>query len=320
MTLRHVLLAAKLAVSAGLVWWLVDHVDIGPLAARFARLDSGWAGLAVLALLAQFLVAALRWRLVTAAIGAPLSVRSALRFFMIGAFFNQTLPSSIGGDAFRVWYAHRDGRGLSEAFSGVFVDRLSALFVIVLVMVASLPWLFALLTDPVARWSMAVVMVGGSAAFAALFALPLSSFGIFERWAATRLIVIVVRDARRALIGRQVGLAVGAASLVLLVLSALVLYLAGRAIGVDLGLVHCLLLMPPIVAISVLPISLAGWGLREGAAVVGFGFAGIAQADALAASLLFGLLLAAVSLPGGVLWLMSGRRIRPDEQTRGSSP
>jgi len=274
----------------------------------------------VLALLSQFLVAVLRWRLVTAAIGTPLSVRLALRFFTIGAFFNQTLPSSIGGDAFRVWYAHRDGRGLGEAFSGVFVDRLSALFVIVLVMVASLPWLFALLTDPLARWSMAVVMVGGSAAFAALFALPLSFFGIFERWAVTRPIMIVVRDAGRALLGRQAGLAVGAASLVLLMLSALVLYLAGRAIGTDLGLDHCLLLMPPIVAISVLPISLAGWGLREGAVVVGFGFAGIAQADALAASLLFGLLLALVSLPGGVLWLMSGRRIQPDEQTRGSSP
>ena len=310
MTLRRILLLAKLAVSAGLVWWLVDHVDIGPLAARFARLDSGWAGLAVLALLAQF----------AAAIGTPLSARSALRFFMIGAFFNQTLPSSIGGDAFRLWYAHRDGRPLGEAFSGVFVDRLSALFVILLVMIASLPWLFTLLSDPVARWSMTVVMAVGLVAFAALFALPLSLFGTFERWAATRTVLTVARDARRVLLGRRSGIPVGAASLTNLALSALVLYFAGRAIGADLGLINCLLLTPAIVAISVLPISLAGWGLREGAAVVGFGFAGIAQADALAASLLFGLLLAAVSLPGGVLWLMSGRRIRPDEQTRGSSP
>lgn len=319
MSRKTILFAAKCTVSAGLVWWLVDHVDIGPLAARFARLDTGWAALAVLALLAQFLIAALRWRLVTAAIGRPLSVRAALRFFMIGAFFNQTLPSSIGGDAFRVWYAHRDGRGLGEAFSGVFVDRLSALFVILLVMVASWPWLFGMMSDPVARWSMTVVMAAGLIAFAALFALPLSLFDKFARWVATRPIPIVARDSRRTLLGHRSALPVGAASLLLLVLSAFALYLGGRAIGVDLGLVHCLLLTPPILAISVLPISLAGWGLREGAVVVGFGFAGIAQADALAASLLFGLLLALVSLPGGVLWLMSGRRIQPDEQTRGSS-
>jgi glycosyltransferase 2 family protein len=319
-TRKAVLFAFKGAVSAGLVWWLVGQVDMAPLAARFARLDPGWTLLAVLCLFAQFLVASQRWRLVTAAIGKALAARAALRFFMIGAFFNQTLPSSIGGDAFRLWYAHRDGRPLGEAFSGVFVDRLSALFVILLAMAASLPWLFALLDDPVARWSVTAVLVGGLFAFALLFALPLSLLGIFGRWALTRPFVTVARDARRALLGRRYGLRVGAASLLLLGLSAFALYLAGRAIDVDLGLTACLLLTPPIVAIAVLPISLAGWGLREGAVVVGFGFAGIAQADALAASLLFGLLLAVVSLPGGVLWLMSGRRIQPDEQTRGSSP
>jgi len=274
----------------------------------------------VAVLLAQFLAASQRWRLVTAAVGTALTARKALRFFLIGAFFNQTLPSAIGGDAFRLWYAHRDGRPLGEAFAGVFVDRLSALFVIFLVMAASLPWLLALLGDPVARWSVSLVLACGLVAFAMLFALPLSVLGFFERWALTRPFVAVARDARRALVGRRYGPRIGAASLALLALSVLAFYFAGLATGTDLGLVPCLLLTPPIIVITVLPVSLAGWGLREGAAVIGFGFAGIAQADALAASLLFGLLLAAVSLPGGVLWLMSGRRSRPDEQSRGSSP
>lgn len=316
MTLRHALLVAKLGISAGLVWLLVDRVDFGALVSRFDALRWNWVGFALLILAIQILLASQRWRMVTAAIGIALGTRTALRYFMIGAFFNQTLPSSIGGDAFRMWYAHRDGRSLGEAFAGVVIDRLSALLVIVLAMAAGLPWLLDLLADPVARWSVSVVLAGGLAAYAVLLALPLPILGVFQRWAVTRPFAAVARDTRRVLLGWRSGPAVSAASLLLLGLSALALYLAGRAVGVELGLVNCLLLMPPVLLISTLPISLAGWGLREGAVVVGFGFAGIARADALAASLLFGLLLAAVSLPGGVVWLMSGRRTQPDEQTR----
>jgi glycosyltransferase 2 family protein len=62
-------------------------------------------------------------------------------------------------------------------------------------------------------------------------------------------------------------------------------------------------LAPAIMEIASLPISLAGWGVREGAAVVAFGALGLPAEQALGASLAFGLLLAAVSMIGGVLWL-----------------
>jgi hypothetical protein len=52
-----------------------------------------------------------------------------------------------------------------------------------------------------------------------------------------------------------------------------------------------------------LPISFAGWGLREGAMVVAFRLAGVPAEAALGASILFGLCLLASSLPGAVIWL-----------------
>ena len=59
-----------------------------------------------------------------------------------------------------------------------------------------------------------------------------------------------------------------------------------------------------------IPVSIAGWGVREGAMVVAFGFVGIPAADALVVSLTFGALLVAAGMPGGILWLLSGRQFR----------
>ena len=62
-------------------------------------------------------------------------------------------------------------------------------------------------------------------------------------------------------------------------------------------------LVPPIVLVTTLPISIAGWGVRESATVIGFGFIGVAPADALALSVLFGLVQIVMGVPGGIMWL-----------------
>ena len=89
-------------------------------------------------------------------------------------------------------------------------------------------------------------------------------------------------------------------------LLALATFFLAQSIGVGVTLLDCLVLMPPVILITTIPISIAGWGLRESAMVAIFGFIGIVQEDAIALSLLFGLINAFVSLPGGFLWMMSG--------------
>jgi uncharacterized membrane protein YbhN (UPF0104 family) len=63
--------------------------------------------------------------------------------------------------------------------------------------------------------------------------------------------------------------------------------------------------------VSMAPISLAGWGVREGAMIVGLGLAGIVPADALAVSVAYGLLQLALGLLGGALWLLVAPPGRP---------
>ena len=105
----------------------------------------------------QIFVGVLRWREISAECGAPLGTAQAMRYNVIGAFFNQTLPSSIGGDAVRLWLVARAGAGWRAATYSIFVDRAIGLIALAVIIVASLPWSYNLITDPQGRSALLLV-------------------------------------------------------------------------------------------------------------------------------------------------------------------
>jgi len=80
----------------------------------------------------------------------------------------------------------------------------------------------------------------------------------------------------------------------------------------EVSFTSMMVLVPPVLLISMLPISVAGWGVREGAMVVALNLVGAPAHQSLALSICFGLCLVAISLPGGVLWFISRRQIPAD--------
>jgi uncharacterized membrane protein YbhN (UPF0104 family) len=125
----------------------------------------------------------------------------------------------------------------------------------------------------------------------------------------TRSIGKLVRDFRKVLYSRTtspiVGLAVAIQFLVVVAI-----YLCARGMNIQLGFGAALMTIPAIMLVSMVPISFAGWGVREGAMIFGLGLIGIGATDALAVSVTFGLLQIVIGLPGGVLWLTRGNVAR----------
>jgi uncharacterized membrane protein YbhN (UPF0104 family) len=79
-------------------------------------------------------------------------------------------------------------------------------------------------------------------------------------------------------------------------------------LGLDVGWFESLVLVPAVILLSTVPVSIGGWGLREGLMVLALGLAGVPADAALSVSILFGLAQITAGLPGGVLWLMAGGR------------
>jgi len=73
----------------------------------------------------------------------------------------------------------------------------------------------------------------------------------------------------------------------------------------NLSLVHVLMVLPIVFLVMTIPISIAGWGVREGVMVIGFGYLGIASEQVLALSILYGILTLVSTIPGIIIWFFN---------------
>ena len=93
----------------------------------------------------------------------------------------------------------------------------------------------------------------------------------------------------------------------------------GKAVSAQLEFVPAFLLILPVNLISTAPISIAGWGVRESAMVLAFSYAGLAESDAFMVSILLGLVMLAIGVLGGIIWLINPEKLTPESKTRAAA-
>lgn len=306
-TRHHLLVAAKLLVSAGLLAAVATTSDLAALRALLARLEPLHALLAVVLLTGIAAVSGLRWWLVGRAIAAPLPLRDCLSLMFVGSFFSQVLPTSIGGDAVRILLAGRRGVPYGRAFSGVMLERASGLVALVLMVAGGALWLDTRLEPTALRLLLLAALPGLLVVLALLCSLdrlPLPH----RLGRLARPFLALSADARRVLLAPLGSLALLLLSAVAQLLTVGAVYLLAQGLGLALTFADSLALVPAIVLITFFPLSFAGWGVREGAAVLLLGLAGLGGDAALGVSVLLGLGSLAAGLPGCLLWLRHRRR------------
>jgi uncharacterized membrane protein YbhN (UPF0104 family) len=308
--------AAKAAISAALLYLSLRFVDMSSVKERMSRIDLAWLLFVAAVTAAQIALLALRWRLLAIAADAPLSTATALRFGFIASFFGQTLPSSIGGDAARILLLGRHAGSWQNATYSVLIDRAMGLFALALIVLAFLPLTVSLIVDPAAR--LAVVLMGlGSFLGPILFAaIPLLPGDWLTRWWMTRHVAAAAKITWRLRASASLALSLAFLSLLAHALTIVSIWAAARSIGAPLSLPAAFSIIPPVILISTIPISIGGWGVREGAMIAAFGYAGFAHGDGLLVSLIFGAVSFAIGAIGGLIWIASAERgSSPDEET-----
>ena len=158
---RAFLLLAKAAISGLLLYFSLRWVNLDALVERLNRLEPGWLLLAVVLMAIQLLPLSARWRQIAISCGTDMGFAGTLQINFIAAFFNQVLPSTVGGDGVRIWFAARRGAGWANATYSVLLDRIFGVFVLALVVAACLPWTLQLIREPVPRAVLLVLAVRG---------------------------------------------------------------------------------------------------------------------------------------------------------------
>jgi len=280
----------------------------------------------------------LKWQLVLRARGHHLGFLTLLRIYFIGYFFTSMLPSNIGGDVVRSFYAGRLIGSQSDAAAAVFVERFSGILFLLLLAVIS-----PLLRPELYQRLLVVIPAGGAILLLALviwmwfmrdpLALPEKIFfGILE-WSerrlesrggsATRLANRLLHWLAHRFFGalrtfqQKLGLLIrylrerpGAlAWLVALTvwfyfLTWINVYVSFRAFGVDPGFRGVAALVPVCMLMAMLPVTFLGnLGFTEGVYVTYFHLLGISSAASLAMGLLLRIKLLTVGSIGCILYL-----------------
>ncbi len=269
------------------------------IAARLGALDAKWVLLGIALSIPTYLTFTLRWYLVARRLGAPMTFLRSWKEYYLGTFVNQTLPTGLAGAALRaVRHAkseRADGRpvGYTIAIRGVVLERISGLACL---------GIFALVGAVALSAEHPSVGLYGGAAVVAIALAVLFAFRVAERRSSAD--DSFVKAARHALLRKGAfaqQLLVSSLGVVLLLL---IFYCAARATAVGLSLGQTFLVAPLILGAMVIPLAMAGWGVREAAAAALFTALGTDASTGVAVSITYGAIGLLSSFPGLVILLL----------------
>jgi uncharacterized membrane protein YbhN (UPF0104 family) len=297
----------KLAASALLLYLVLRPFHLGALSGRLANLSPAWGAAAIALCLLQVVLLGVRWSAIAGA--QMLGAGAAVRLSFIGAFFGQVLPSTIGGDAARIVLLARRGAGWAKATHSVLADRVIGLVMLALIVLGCILMTFARVSDPLARFALLAVAAAAIAGASMFFLLRIYPFSLITRLPFGDHLAEASFLARNVLRVPRTATVVTICSLTGQLAAIAIAWCCARAVAAPVPFFDLLALVPPVLLIATAPVSIAGWGLREGTMATAFTLAGLSGEDGVLISLLFGLVYVVTGCVGGLIWLTSGAAV-----------
>jgi glycosyltransferase 2 family protein len=304
---------AKALLSVGVVWYVLSRSDVTAIWRQLQAANWVWLVAALATQLLQAPIGGRRWQVVVLAIGGRLSLLRCTFIFYVSSFFNLVLPGAVGADGVRMWEGHRYGLPLTQAVSSVVLERAGTLFGLLALAAAMTPALVSRIGPALpAPWLFPLLCVIGALGLVAMTQLDRLPRE-WSHWRVVRGLFTLSGDARKVFLRPRPAIELLIWAVVGHINLAVVVWMLARALSVNVSMIDCLELMPPVILATILPVSIAGWGVREGAMVAAFHLIGVTSEAALAMSILSGVSVTVASFPAGVIWFMSsGRRPAAD--------
>jgi glycosyltransferase 2 family protein len=279
------------AILAVVVW----RLGTGPIVAGLESISVGPLVVAAALTAVTTVCAAWRWRLVAQGMGVALPLPVAISAYYRSQFLNTALPGGVLGDVHRGVIHGREAGDVARGLRAVAWERLAGQLVQLLLA------LVVLLVFPSPVRSVMLVAVAGAAVFFVALVLVLRVAP--GRWAQT-----LVADVRQ---GLPAWPGITVASILIVVGHAATFLLAARVAGVHASVAVLLPLTLLVLLAMVVPVSVGGWGPREGAAAWLFGAAGLGADRGIATATVYGVMVLVSSLPGAVVLLARWHRRAP---------
>lgn len=285
----------KALVSLGLLTFLFTKVDIRSVLETLRDLQGGFFGLAMISYFSLQFAGIFRWRIMVHVQGYGHAYGRLATFYFAGLFFNLFLPTSIGGDLSRCYYLADSRSDVLRAMTTILADRASGM--IALMSIAAVALIESSIVIP--GWMMAIT-TGGAVLLLLGLLIPFIYPRFFRRfalpyryWENPRFMAVSL-----------------AVSFFIQLSVVLINVFIGQAVGVNIPLAFYFVFTPLVNVAGMIPISLNGLGVREGAYVYFLAQAGIDTPQALAFAIVWLILITSMSALGGIGWMLTGRSFK----------
>ncbi|MDD3889979.1 MAG: lysylphosphatidylglycerol synthase transmembrane domain-containing protein, partial [Syntrophomonadaceae bacterium] len=292
----------RILISLALLGWLIVSIDWKGVSAAILYADYTWFLAAAAWVILSMVVSVSKWRLVLEAQEIKISRYELWRAYWAGLFFNNFLPSSIGGDALRIFWVGKLTGDTAGSTSSVVVERIIATAGLALVGLAG----SFLIIGPDRRIQILfLALLVGSLLLLALMMWGRLPVGLAAK--SNRFIDFIKGMVNH---GARLRGKPGKMGMVLFLSVIFQITVVGvnlaifKALGINqLNLADLVYVIPATSVAAMLPLGINGYGVRESAYVVLLGAYGVNQGIAFAASVLFAFLISIMSLYGGWIWM-----------------
>ncbi|MEI6831329.1 MAG: lysylphosphatidylglycerol synthase transmembrane domain-containing protein [Candidatus Omnitrophota bacterium] len=308
--IASILLRVGISIILLVILFKFNKIDIGGLVTDIKRTDKLFLATGFVIFFFGYFLGFLRWRMLLKAANICIPLKKLISSFSGGIFFNVFLPSTIGGDIVRSADLAEHTKRAKTVIATVFLDRLSGYIGLVIVILPAILLRKDLIHDNVVFSSITVMIALLVIVLLILFNNRI--YSIVTKFLSTPgagKIKETIKDMHQEIHifrnHKKVIIYNLALSTLIQVISPLGVYFIACSLGLKVNFIYFLIFLPIIGAVTLIPISIGGLGLREGLFVVYFAKAGVIKQLALAMSLLsfsFVLIYAAI---GGFIYVLT---------------
>ncbi|NET72040.1 MAG: flippase-like domain-containing protein [Sphaerospermopsis sp. SIO1G2] len=296
------------AISIGFLVVLFRMVDFQKIYQQLQNLSGTFIIFALIYYAFCQLLSCVRWQLILKAYGHQTSIKVLLSSYFAGMFLNTFLPSSVGGDMYRVYVATRTNQNMEASFASVFIERITGIFALLGIAFFSLPAAVQWMKN----WNIIWLLLGCTALLSVAVLLTISPrvLMLIKPWLIqlkadnfvdkfTRIQIIL-----RNFVHYRKYLAISLfLSFLLQLMIIYYYYLVSQQLNIPILYWQLLVFVPIVVVVTLLPISLGGLGIKEGVLAYLFIQINLSVEQAVLLSLTVMTLGIILSLPGGVILL-----------------
>lgn len=307
---RFLSLLVRVSISFILLWFLFKQIDKASLTEIIRNVNKPLLILAFFIFFFSYILCLYRWEMLLRTAKIRLPLKRVIISFAGGYFFSLFLPSTIGGDVVRVIDLTTHTRRPHEVMATVLLDRLSGYIGLVI-----LTWLALLCGGNLIRDRSVFIPVGIITAI--LLAILLILFNKFLYFKINKLLhspsgnklrqyikdvhqeVHIFRHHEKVVLNNII------LSLIIQMITPVTFYITALSLGLEINIIYFFIFLPIIGAITLLPISIGGLGLREYMVTLFFVKVGISAHSTFAMSLLNSFFILIYGAIGGLIYVLT---------------